>query len=215
MADSKAETVEMGALFPVAVVLAATLATPLLGSSAVGGALVGLVVVGGVLTADASITCGRRVVDAVRERRRMDNRATHKANLAAGAGAVTVATGAATIVGNHGLVYLVKNFGFGGVLAQLFISIIGAIQGLADSFMSPIQEFVGGLARTIAAMFPARVISGGADKTLRSLTTGDWAFFGPATFPVSVIAVLAGLSIFLWWLRREDLSAVEMLFTRR
>lgn len=141
---------------------------------------------------------------------------THSAGrLKAGAGAAGVATFAAAVVGNHNLVYLVKNFGLGGVFAQVFLSIIGAIRGAGQTIMAPLEAFGGGLADVVSAVFPARIINAAADFTAFSITQGDWNFFGPLTFVVGVLAVLAGLYVFMQFLRRVDLSAWSALFARR
>jgi hypothetical protein len=204
---------------PILFVGIAAVAAPLLGSTVALGAVVGVSAVGAVTVLESCYRSALAGVDWARTAGPSnfadDNRASHKTTIGAGAGAAAVATGAAQMVGNHSLVYLVKNFGIGGTIAQLFLSLIGMIQGAGETFMAPLRAFGDGVARLVAGVFPARIVNAAADFTAFSLTEGDWNFFGPATFAVGVIATLAGIWVFMQFLRRTNLSAFGALFSRR
>jgi hypothetical protein len=219
-ADEDALTVGYAdAWAPILFVGIAVVAAPLVGSTAVVGGVVGVAAVGAVTVLESCYRTALAGVDWARTAGPSnfadDNRASHKTTLTAGAGAGGVAMAAATMVDNHSLVYLVKNFGIGGTIAQVFLSIIGMIQGAGETFMAPLEAFGSGLARVVAGVFPARIVNAAADFTAFSLTEGDWNFFGPATFAVGVIATLAGIWVFMQFLRRTDLSAFGALFSRR
>lgn len=187
---------------------AAVLATFSWGASqaiTVGGAVVGLSVV-----LYAAVLEVRQLVDLPTlgslpfpsdERAQTDARSTAKE--------------AAGIVSAVGLVGLVEQYGVGGVLYQLFLTTIGAIQSAGETFLAPIQSFASGIARVVAAAFPARIINEAADFTAFSLTQGQWNFFGPFTFAVAVVAVLLGLWVFVRAGSRINFSPLSFFFGRR
>jgi len=122
---------------------------------------------------------------------------------------------AAGIVSAVGLVGLVQQYGVGGVLYQIFLTIIGAIQDAGSFFLEPLGAFTGGLADVVAAVFPARIINEAADFTAFSITQGDWNFFGPFTFAVAIAAVLIGLGLFFVVAQRINFSPIQTLYNRR
>jgi len=101
------------------------------------------------------------------------------------------------------------------VLYQLFLSIIDAIQGVGGTFLAPLSAFSDGLARVVAAVFPARIINEAADFTAFSITQGRWNFFGPLTFAVGIAAVLLGLGLFVLVARRINFSPLDILYGNR
>lgn len=155
-----------------------------------------------------------RVGDVVRFRMR-SGRLLERPGMRAEMTAKQTAGAAASIVGTYGLVGLVERYGIGGVLYAISLEVIAFIQGIGNTWAKPLFEFANGLARVVAAVFPARIINAAADFTAFSITQGEWAIFGPFTFAVGVIATMAGLAVFMLALRRIDFSATRALFTRR
>jgi len=82
--------------------------------------------------------------------------------------------------------------------------ISGIILAIAGGIIAAISSFFDGLERLLEVFRAARdflvalitnpitIIQATAAETARSLTVGDWAFFGPATFAVGIAAVAAG-----------------------
>lgn len=125
------------------------------------------------------------------------------------------AKAAAGIVGSVGLVGLVEQYGVGGVLYAISLETISAIQGLGDALFAPVEAFGGGIARVVAAAFPARIINSAADFTAFSITQGEWSFFGPLTFVVGVLAVAAGIYVMVAFVRRLGYTSLGVLLNRR
>jgi hypothetical protein len=126
----------------------------------------------------------------------------------AGRDAERTAERAAKIVGGSaGLAGLIQQYLIGGPLYQLALSIIAAIDGAALVFLAPFRAFGNGLAQLVGAVVesPISIIERSADYTAFVITTGDWGFFGPATFAVGVAATFAGLFIAVKALRRIEL----------
>ncbi|WP_276298806.1 hypothetical protein [Halorussus lipolyticus] len=119
---------------------------------------------------------------------------------------------AAGIVSTAGLAGLVKEYGIGGVLYQLFESFIGAIDSAGLVFLAPFRAFGKGLGELVDAVVtsPIQIIAESADYTAFSITGGRYGFFGPATFAVGVLAVIAGLWVFTEAIRRMELSPLRL-----
>lgn len=143
-----------------------------------------------------------------------DERAEVSTRGAAAGGAAATAATAASIVADQGLVGLVEKYGVGGVLYQLSLTAIGAIQSAGETFLAPIRAFAGGIADVVSAVFPARIINEAADFTAFSITQGEWSFFGPLTFAVGVVAVLLGMWVFVRAGSRINFSPLSFFFGR-
>ena len=119
---------------------------------------------------------------------------------------------AAGIVSTAGLAGLVKNYGIGGVLYELFDTAIGAIDSAGMMFLAPFRAFSGGMGELVDAIVtsPIQIIAESADYTAFSITGGRYGFFGPATFAVGVVSVLGGLLVFTEFIRRMELSPLRL-----
>lgn len=123
------------------------------------------------------------------------------------------ATEAAAIVSTAGLSGLVIEYGIGGAIYALTLQVIGLIQGFGDAILSPFRAFGAGLSRFIEETLFAMIgiVSSGAAETSRSLTQGEWAVFGPATFTIAVLAALGGLAALIVVLRRLELRPWKLV----
>ena len=126
----------------------------------------------------------------------------------------TTAKTAAGIVSSVGLVGLIEQYGLGGVSYAIILEVIGFIQGIGVTFLKPLWAFRDGLVGLIDASLPDEIIRASVSFTAFSLTEGEWAIFGPATFAVGVIATMAGIWVFLQMLRRFNLNPVTALYDR-
>jgi len=119
---------------------------------------------------------------------------------------------AAGIVSTAGLAGLVKNYGIGGILYELFDTAIGAIDSAGLVFLAPFRSFASGLGELVDAIVtsPIQIVAKSAEHSAFSITQGRYDFFGPATFAVGVAAVIAGLWVFTWTIRRMELSPLRL-----
>ncbi|WP_128478344.1 hypothetical protein [Halorussus pelagicus] len=124
---------------------------------------------------------------------------------------------AAGIVSTAGLAGLVKNYGIGGVLYELFDTLIGAIDSTGMVFLAPFRAFSSGLGELVDAVVtsPIQIVVAGAENSAESLTTGQCSQLGPGTFALGVLSVLAGLWVFTMFLRRIELSPLRLFTGRR
>jgi hypothetical protein len=125
----------------------------------------------------------------------------------------TAAT-AAGIVSSVGLVGLVEQYGLGGVLYALSLQAIEFTMNLGSLFLAPLRAFRDGVAAIIEASLPDEILRASVSYSAYSLTQGEWAIFGPLTFPVGVVVTMAGVWLFLEMLRRVDLNPLTTLFDR-
>ena len=125
----------------------------------------------------------------------------------------TAAT-AAGIVSSVGLVGLVEQYGLGGIFYALFLQVIDFIMNAGSLFLAPLRAFRDGVAAIIEASLPDEILRASVSYSAYSLTEGEWAIFGPLTFPVGVVVTMAGVWLFLEMLRRVDLNPLTTLFDR-
>ncbi|WP_207590522.1 hypothetical protein [Halomontanus rarus] len=88
---------------------------------------------------------------------------------------------AAMMSGISGAIYAI----FGGAI-MVISSAFDGIADFLDVFAASRDFFVAFLTE------PTILLSGGARYSLYSITQGDWAFFGPATFMVAVVSIALG-----------------------
>lgn len=98
--------------------------------------------------------------------------------------------------------------------------ISGIILAIAGGIIAVLSAFFEGLDRLFDVFAAARdflvalitnpitILDATAAETARSLTVGEWAFFGPLTFAVGVAAIVAGF--YVW-----DLADVSIPFVDR
>lgn len=109
-----------------------------------------------------------------------------------------------------------EEFGLGGVFRNVFALLVTAvgfvmtrgIDALGQTFILPLLALAQGGANFVRALFtdPAAALSGAWAFMLESVTTGDWAFFGPFT-PIIVFAVILGvLILYLRFADRYDID---------
>jgi len=83
--------------------------------------------------------------------------------------------------------------GVSGIILAGAGAVIAVIAAIGDGLAEILGIFSAGrdfLVTLITA--PEMIIVGGAQATVESFTTGDWAFFGPATFALAVGSVAGG-----------------------
>lgn len=106
--------------------------------------------------------------------------------------------------------------GLGGVVRNVFALIITAIgyvmtrgiDALSSTVIKPLFALGDAGAAFVNALFadPAAALSGAWEFALTSVTTGDWAFFGPLTPLVIMGVVLASVALYLWFADRYDID---------
>lgn len=107
-------------------------------------------------------------------------------------------------------------YGLGGVVRNVFALIITAIgfvmtrgiDAVGATFIDPLFALANAGVEFVNAMFvdPAAALSGAWEFALTSVTTGDWAFFGPFTPLVMLGVVLGGIAMYLWFADRYDID---------
>ena len=104
-----------------------------------------------------------------------------------------------------------------GPLLAIALAIVGFIQGLGEAIMAPFRAVFAGLSEVISATFGESVliISAGARQAAWSLEEGAASLLGPATFPLAVATVVAGLWVLSWWWQRTDWSPFAFLRNMR
>jgi len=156
----------------------------------------------------------RFLVDVAIDSPRRVDRAQTRTGAVAGGGAAATAAAAAAIVESQGLVGLVEQYGIGGIVYALSLEIIGGIQSFGTTITAPFRAFGSGLSDLVSAVIPVRIVNAAADFTAFSITRGEWAIFGPATFAVGVGATMAGLWVFTEMIRRADVSVFGAVLDR-
>ena len=116
-------------------------------------------------------------------------------------------------VAEYGVGEYAKMSVIGGTLAALAYAIADAILGLGSTLLAPVRAFGRGMATFIGGtlLAPVRVTDAGAAAAAESFLNGAAAALGPFAFPVSVLVSIAGMYIFLWFLRRVSVSPLQLI----
>lgn len=104
--------------------------------------------------------------------------------------------------------------GLSGVLLAFFGGIAFLIGAFFDG-LSMVLEVLGDFRDFIGAFFtsPIVILQDTAAFTAAALTTGEWAFFGPFTWAVGVLSIVAGF--WIWTLLDPDIPFVDDLIPWR
>ncbi|QCC47530.1 hypothetical protein [Halobellus limi] len=119
-----------------------------------------------------------------------------------------VATGAG-IAGSGGLVVLIKDYLIGGTLyataleAAGFVRTVGSIGTIIGTFFDNLAELIG-------AAIPAEIVLAGVRVSSNSLGP-----YGVAAFVVSIAATIAGVWLFVAWIRNVDWSPIGLFLGGR
>lgn len=116
-------------------------------------------------------------------------------------------------VAEYGVSQYAKMSVIGGALTAMAYAIAGLILGAFDTFMAPIRAFASGMATFIGGTIgaPVRITDAGAAASAASFVDGAAAALGPFAFPVAVLSSVAGMLIFLWFIRRISISPTQLL----
>jgi hypothetical protein len=119
-----------------------------------------------------------------------------------------VATGAG-IAGSGGLVVLIKDYLIGGALYTTALEVSGFIRTVG-SIGTIIGTFFDNLGELIGAAIPAEIVLAGVRVSSNSLGP-----YGVAAFVVSVAATIAGVWLFVAWIRNVDWSPIKLFLGGR
>lgn len=116
-------------------------------------------------------------------------------------------------VAEYGVSQYARMAVIGSTLAALGYAIAGLILGLFDTLMAPIRAFASGMATFIGGtlLAPVRVTDAGAAAAAASFVDGAAASLGPAAFPVAMLSAVAGMYIFLVFIRRISISPLQLI----
>lgn len=116
-------------------------------------------------------------------------------------------------VEDHGVVPYARMAVLGSLLAATGYALADLILGLGSTIMAPLRAFASGFATFISGTFlaPVRVTDAGATATVSSFLEGTGALLGPFAFPVAVVSAIAGMYVFLWFLRKVSISPMQLI----
>lgn len=119
-------------------------------------------------------------------------------------------------VRDEGVVSYTRAVIFGSAAAAGSYTIVEVIRGIPDTFLAPLQAFSGGIATFIGGTLgaPIQITEAGATTSATSFLEGTAALLGPLAFPVAVLVSLAGVFLFLLFLRRISVSPVQLIQER-
>lgn len=103
-----------------------------------------------------------------------------------------------------------------GPLLAVALAIIGFISNIGEAIMRPLRAVFGGFSEVISATFGESVliISAGARQAAWSIENGAASLLGPATFPLAVGTVMAGLWVLQWFWQRTEWDPFGALRSR-
>lgn len=120
-------------------------------------------------------------------------------------------------VRDEGVVDYTRAVVFGGGATALAITLVEILIGIPQTLLAPVQAFASGFATFIGGTFlaPTRVTDAGATASATSFLEGTGALLGPFAFPVAMGVSLAGMFLFLMFLRRISVSPTQLIRERR
>lgn len=119
-------------------------------------------------------------------------------------------------VEEDGVVGYTRGVIFGGGATALALTLVEVIIGIPGTFLAPVRAFAGGLATFIGGTLggPVIITDAGATTSARSFLEGTAALLGPFAFPVAVLVSVAGVYVFLLFLRRVSISPLQLIQER-
>lgn len=120
-------------------------------------------------------------------------------------------------VEEQGVVNYTRGVVLGGGAGALAIALAEILLGIPGTFLAPVRAFAQGMATFIGGtlLAPVRVTDAGAAASAASFLEGSGALLGPFAFPVAVAISMAGMFIFLMFLRRISISPLQLIQERR
>lgn len=120
-------------------------------------------------------------------------------------------------VAEYGVTQYARMSVIGGSLAALAYALASAILNIGSAFLAPVRAFANGMATFITGTFGAPVIvtDAGARAAAASFVDGAAASLGPFAFPLAVLVSVAGMYIFLVFLRRISISPTQLIRRRQ
>lgn len=115
-------------------------------------------------------------------------------------------------VRDEGVVKYTRAVVFGGSATALALAIVEFLIGIPGALFAPVRAFTSGMASFITGTFggPVIISEAGATTSARSFLEGTGALLGPFAWPVAVIVSLAGVYLFLLFLRRISVSPLQL-----
>lgn len=103
-------------------------------------------------------------------------------------------------------------------ISGVILAIFGGMVMIVEAFFEGISKVIGVLSDfrdLIGAFFtsPIQILEETAAHTAQVLTTGEWAFFGPATWAVGVFSIVLGF--WVWTLLDPDIPFIDNLLPWR
>ena len=120
-------------------------------------------------------------------------------------------------VEEQGVVDYTRGAVIGGSATALAIAIAEILIGIPGTFLAPVRAFAEGMATFLRGtlLAPVTVTDAGATASAASFLEGTGALLGPFAFPVAVVVSVAGMYVFLLFLRRISISPLQLIQERR
>jgi len=105
---------------------------------------------------------------------------------------------------------------FGGGATALALTLVEVIIGIPGTFLAPVRAFADGVATFSGGTLggPVIITDAGATTSARSFAEGTAALLGPFAFPIAVLVSVAGVYLFLLFLRRVSISPLQLIQER-
>ena len=100
----------------------------------------------------------------------------------------------------------------GAALSALGFAIADFILSIQSTLFAPIRAFTDGIATFIGGTLGAPVIitDAGAQTSAGSFASGTAALLGPFAFPAAVAVSVAGVFVFLWFIRNQPINPIAV-----
>lgn len=120
-------------------------------------------------------------------------------------------------VRDEGVVDYTRAVVFGGSATALAITIAEVLIGIPATILAPFTAFAEGMATFVRGtlLAPVTVTEAGAASSAASFLEGTGALLGPLAFPVAVGVSVAGVFVFLAFIRRISVSPLQLIRERR
>lgn len=119
-----------------------------------------------------------------------------------------IATGGGTVA-SAGIVGLIKQDVFGGIVYALTYGVVGLINGFLDNLGRPISAFIGGISDIIGSALTGMLIDAGFRTAARDIQS--YGIIAPIVGGVITFAMVA---VFVIAFRRIDASPLQLIYDR-
>lgn len=115
-------------------------------------------------------------------------------------------------VEEEGVVNYTRGVVLGGGATALALTLVEIIIGIPGSILAPFRAFASSFASLITGTFggPVLINEAGALASAQSFAEGTGALLGPFAFPAAVAVSLAGIYLFILFLRRVSVSPAQL-----